>query len=121
MKASRKKQPDSPSGSETQQIALQSHSHGCVMTVRAMPGARREGIVGRHGPALKVAVTAAAQKGKANKALIDVLTKQLGLKRSALELVAGQTSPNKKVLVHGVNCSALRARLDRILTGNAMP
>lgn len=92
-------------------IALEAHTEGCVLPLRVQPGARRDGIVGRHGAALKVAVTAAPEKGKANEAVLKVLQKQLGIKRSALEILGGHTSRNKRVLVRGVDAAALCARL----------
>ncbi len=43
--------------------------------MRAHAGARQNGIVGEHNGMLRVAVTAAPEKGKANKAIVDVLSK----------------------------------------------
>ena len=48
---------------------------------------------------LKVALTQAAEKGKANAALIDLLAKTLGLSKSQIELVTGETSRQKRLLI----------------------
>jgi uncharacterized protein (TIGR00251 family) len=106
-------------GAATEAIALEEHAEGCVLAIHVQPGSRRAGIVGRHGDALKVAVTAAPEKGKANEALLEVLHKQLGVKRSTLEILSGHTSRRKKVLVRTVDAAALRELLRAELAGTA--
>jgi uncharacterized protein (TIGR00251 family) len=96
-------------------IALADHPEGCVLPVRAQPGARRAGVQGEHRGALKVAVTARPQEGRANEALADVLREALGLKRSQLELLAGQTSRDKRFLIRGVDRDELQRRLSGLL------
>ena len=61
----------------------------CVVARAGQPGARRNGIMGIHAGALKVAVTQAAEKGKANQAVADVLCDALGLRPSQIELRSG--------------------------------
>jgi hypothetical protein len=51
---------------------------------------------------LKVSVTQIAEKGKANKALVEVVAKGLGLRKSQLALLTGETSSHKRFLVRGV-------------------
>jgi uncharacterized protein (TIGR00251 family) len=82
-----------------------------VLAVRAQPRARRSGIVGVHDGALKVAVTAPADKGKANEAIAAVLAEALQVKRSQIALLAGATSRAKKFLIRGLAADVLRARL----------
>ncbi len=96
-------------------ILVHDHPEGCVLSVRAQPGARRNGIVGAQGGSLKVAVTAPADQGKANKALLDVIAKGLGLKRSQVELVGGPAQREKRFLVRGVTASQLQHVLAKIL------
>lgn len=62
-------------------------------------GARGDRIVGAHGGALKVTVAAPPERGKANRAVLDLLAEALGLARSSLEIVSGVTSPDKIVLI----------------------
>ena len=92
-------------------IELTAHEEGCILPVRAQPGARKAGIQGEHSGALKVAVTAPPEDGRANRALIELLREALGLKRSQLELVSGETSRDKRFLVRGVSVEELRERL----------
>jgi uncharacterized protein (TIGR00251 family) len=96
-------------------IQITDHAEGCVVNVRAQPGARRNTIVGRQGDALKIAVTAPPDKGRANASLVLVLADALGLKRSQVELIAGETSRAKKVLVRDMTAAQLRAKLDGLM------
>jgi uncharacterized protein len=92
-------------------LDLQPHADGTILPVRAQPGARRNEIRGEQDGMLKVCVTQAPEKGKANKAVIELLSKSLGLRRSQIELLSGDTSHQKRFLVHGLTAQEL---LDRI-------
>lgn len=88
---------------------------GLYIRVHVAPGARREGVFGVHGKALKVAVRAAAQKGKANQAVEGLLASILCLPASQVRVVSGHHGRNKKVFVPGDGerlLSALQARLN---------
>ena len=61
---------------------------------------------------MKVSVTAAREKGKANKAIVALLSDLLGVPKSSIEVVAGVTSDRKRVLVHGATIDNVRAALD---------
>ena len=97
-------------------IELTAHAEGCVIAVRAQPGARRNGIVGEQNGALKVAVTAPPDKGRANKAIEEVLAEAFGLKKSQVELVSGPTSRDKRFLLRGTGAEEIRPRLAHIGT-----
>jgi uncharacterized protein len=96
-------------------IDLQPHAEGTVLPVRAQPGARRNEIRGAQNGALRVSITQAAEKGKANKALVELLAKLLSLKRSQIELMSGETSHQKRFLVRGVTPDELSARIQQAL------
>jgi uncharacterized protein (TIGR00251 family) len=97
-------------------IQLSEHAEGVILPVRAQPGARKAGIVGEHGGALKVAVTAPPEDGRANKALVEVLCESLGVKRSQVELVSGQTSRDKRFVIRGLSVVELQQRLAEVKT-----
>ena len=96
-------------------IRLDETPAGIVLRVKAQPGARRNGVVGEQAGALKVSVTQAPEKGKANDAIIDVLTRSLELKRSQVELKSGVTSSRKTFLVTGISEADLRLRIGTLL------
>jgi uncharacterized protein len=83
-------------------IDITDRAEDCVLPVRAQPGAKKTAIVGEYHGALKIAVTAPPNGGRANDALIEALRDKLGLKRSQIELIGGQTSRDKKFLIHGM-------------------
>ncbi len=83
-------------------IALETHPDGTILRVKAHAGARRNAIRGETGGALQVSVTQAPEKRKANKAIIALLSDALGVRKSQIELLAGETSPQKKFLIRDV-------------------
>jgi uncharacterized protein (TIGR00251 family) len=98
-------------------IAITDHPEGCVLPVRAQPGARKTGVLGEQAGALKVAVTAPPEDGRANKALLETLRDALGVKRSQIELLGGQTSRDKRFLIRGLTPPELQSRLTALLGG----
>ena len=94
---------------------IQDHPEGCVLSVRAQPGARRNGIVGEKAGTLKVAVTAPPDQGRANKALIEVLAECLGIKKSQVELLSGQTHREKRFLIRGVTRQQISDAIGKLL------
>jgi uncharacterized protein (TIGR00251 family) len=96
-------------------VALEPHPEGTILPVRAHPGARRNEIRGEQNGMLKVSVTQAAEKGKANKALIALLSKELSVRKSQIELISGVTSSQKRFLVREVTSEQLSARIEHVL------
>jgi len=96
-------------------IQIVGHAEGSVLPVRAQPGARRTGVVGEQNGALKIAVTAPPDKGKANDAIQEVLCATFGLARRQVELVSGAGSRSKKFLLRGATLEIVRQRLQTIL------
>jgi uncharacterized protein len=90
-------------------IAVAPHPEGCTLAVRAHPGARKAGVLGEQANALKIAVTAPPEDGRANQALTELLRDWLGLKRSQVVLVSGATNRNKQFLIRGLTPEDLRS------------
>ena len=97
-------------------ITITEHAEGCVLAVRAQPGARRVGVQGEQGGALKVAVSAPPQDGRANQALAEALRQALGVRRSQVELLSGQTSRDKRFLIRGLSRAELAKRVAALLS-----
>jgi uncharacterized protein (TIGR00251 family) len=96
-------------------IAVTPHAEGCLLPVRAQPGARKNAVLGEQAGALKVAVTAPPEDGRANQALTEVLREGLGLKRSQVELIGGAKSRQKAFLIRGLGPAELQAKLHALL------
>lgn len=88
-------------------IDLEEALDGMLLPVKARAGASQNAITGTHDGRLKVSVTQAPEKGKANQAIVKLLAKSLGLSRSQIELVSGETSPQKTFLVSGMTLADL--------------
>ena len=69
--------------------------------LKVIPKASRDRVAGWVGDRLKVQVTAAPERGKANDAVVEVLAAALGLPRGRVRIVAGETSPLKTVEIDG--------------------
>jgi len=95
-------------------IELTAHADGVIVPVKAEPGSRHQGIRGEHGGALKVAVRQAAEKGKANQALVETLAAELGVKKQQIELLSGATNGRKRFLIRGVDIETLRSRIEAL-------
>ena len=72
---------------------------GWRFAVSVRPGSRRDEIVGLQADALKVAITAPPEKGKANKALCRLLAREMGVPPSAVSVSRGPASRHKEVVV----------------------
>jgi uncharacterized protein (TIGR00251 family) len=72
-------------------------------------------VQGEQGGALKVAVSAPPEDGRANQALVEALREALGVRRSQVELLSGQTSRDKRFLIRGVSRAELEKRVAALL------
>lgn len=73
-------------------------------------------MVGEHGGALKVAVQAPPEDGKANDAITDLLRKSFGISKQQIELSSGHTSRDKKFLLTGITLEQLQAKITALLS-----
>jgi uncharacterized protein (TIGR00251 family) len=93
-----------------------------VLRLHVQPGAGRTAVTGRHGDALKVKVAAPPERGRANDACTALVAELAGVKATAVELTAGETSRNKRFRITGADLEAFTQRLDLTLeeaSGNA--
>lgn len=96
------------------EVKLEATDQGIRLPVKAVAGARRSKIVGAQDGALKVCVTQVAEKGKANQAIIAMISKELGLRKSQIQLVSGHTSPRKVFLIGRITRDELAERIDEL-------
>ncbi len=103
--------PDNLEASLSEPIQLQSVKGSVVVSVRAQPAARKNALTGVHDGALKIAVTAAPENGKANVAIAELLSERLGVAKSKVKLVSGATARSKKFSVDGISLEEVAKRL----------
>jgi len=80
-------------------LQLETRETGVILSLKVNPKARQNALTGIHDGQLKISVTAPPEKGKANAAVLKLIATELGLKKGDLELIAGETSQQKKVLI----------------------
>jgi uncharacterized protein (TIGR00251 family) len=76
---------------------LVADGNGVSLRLHVQPGAKKTEIAGLHGDALKVRLAAPPVDGKANACLIEFIARQLGVAKSAVELLSGETSRSKRL------------------------
>ena len=77
--------------------------------IKAVPGAKKDEIVGRLGDRLKVRVSAPPEGGKANAAICELIAAALGVKARDVRVVGGQSRAEKTVEIDGVEAAALES------------
>ena len=77
--------------------------------VHVQPRASRTEIAGQHGNALKVRLHSPPVNGQANEELVKFLSEKLGVSRSSIRIIGGQSSRRKTVEVDGVSVESVRA------------
>ncbi|MGD9782534.1 MAG: DUF167 domain-containing protein [Kiritimatiellia bacterium] len=85
---------------------------GAVLNLRIVPRASKNALQGEHGDALKIRLCAPPVDGAANAALVEFLSDFFSLPRARIQLLSGQTSRHKRVLLAGVSASAVRSHLN---------
>jgi len=63
------------------------------------PNSRKAGVEGIHGGRIKVRIKAPPEKGKANKELVDMISKVTGVSKDRISIKAGITSNYKRVVI----------------------
>jgi len=81
------------------------------ISVRVQPDARKSELLGFSDGVWQVKVSAPPVKGKANAALIALLSDVLGVGKSQLSIIKGHTSRNKVIAVHGLSEVEITKRL----------
>ena len=77
-------------------------TEGISLRVYAQPGAARSALAGVRGDELLVRIAAKPQDGAANEELRALLSRCLQVSKSQVEVVRGQSSRHKAVLIRGV-------------------
>lgn len=100
--------PSHPSDGIGAELRVTARPGGVRLSVQVQPRARRPGVDGIHGDALRVRVAAAPVDGAANEAVVATLAGALGVPRGAVRVIAGQTARAKVIDVDGVSVEAVR-------------
>ena len=86
-----------------------------TLSIKVVPGASRDRVVGRYGDAIKVQVSAPPEGGKANQAVVELIAATLGLRGNQVQIAKGHTQSRKIVHIDGL----AQAEVDRRLVPSA--
>jgi len=78
---------------------LSTHADGVLLQLSVMPNAKRTEVDGLHDGALRVRLAAPPIDGRANEALVAWLAKSLGVRKRDVEVLRGESSRRKQVVV----------------------
>lgn len=92
---------------------LETKNGRVLMRIRLTPKASRNAVGGTHADEkgkiwLKAAVTAVPEKGRANEALIELLSKTFKIRKSAIDLVSGETDRHKTFEISDADETSIR-------------
>ncbi|MHC4463071.1 MAG: DUF167 domain-containing protein [Planctomycetota bacterium] len=92
-------------------LRIQEIDEGVIFTAKIVPGSSQTAVCGLLDDMVKIKVAAAPEKGKANQCFIELLAKQLGVKKNAVSIISGKTNPIKRVQVLGISAETLLKKL----------
>jgi uncharacterized protein (TIGR00251 family) len=92
-------------------LKIENTDDGVVFSAKIVPGSSRTCVCGLLDGMLKIKISAQPEKGKANRSLLEFLAKKLGVKKSAISVISGQTNPIKQVQALGVSSDSLLKKL----------
>ena len=90
---------------------LRETAGGTLLSVKLQPRAAKNEIGEPLGNELKIKVTAPPVDAAANQALVEFLADKLDCSRGKVELIRGQTSRHKTILIHGFTPEEVLAKL----------
>ncbi len=73
-----------------------------VINIKVEPRSSKSGITGYYGDGLKVKLNSPPVEGKANKELIEILSREFKISKKDIEIIRGEKSKNKVVRLNGV-------------------
>ena len=80
------------------------------------PGAARSELVGRHGNGWRARIAVPPERGRANRALEQLLAEALGVRRDRVAVVAGKSKRRKVVEIEELDADEIDRRLDAACT-----
>ena len=94
------------------QLNIQQSANAVVFSVKVVPRSSKTAVAGVLGGMLKIKLAAAPEKGKANESLVEFLADTLGVKKNAISIISGHTSPVKTIQITGTSTESLLDKLN---------
>jgi uncharacterized protein (TIGR00251 family) len=96
-------------------LSIRETADGIEVPLHVQPRARRSGIAGHHGGALKLKLTAPPVDQAANRALVEYFAALLELPRSCFQLTSGEKSRNKVLAIKGISARTFLVQISKEL------
>ncbi len=90
---------------------MKQSKEGILLNIRAHPGSSKKKVE-TSSQRIDIYMNSPAEKGKANKEAMSVLAKALAIPVSSIEIVRGEKSRNKTVLIKGLDLENAKSRLE---------
>ena len=81
------------------------------INVRVTTKASKNDIRGVKNDELLISVTAVPENNKANIAIIDLISKKIGVPKSKMRIISGEKNRNKKISIDAENIEEVLSRL----------
>ena len=90
---------------------IEAKADGIRLALHVQPRASRTELAGPYGDALRIRVASPPVDGAANLELLRFLAELLGVPRSSVRLISGQSARRKAVFVKGLTLSTVEHKL----------
>ena len=90
---------------------FRSHAEGIIISLHVIPNAPKNEIIGIYNNHLKIKIKAPPVEGKANEEIISLFKQILNISKNKIELLSGEKSKNKSVLIRGWTQEQLQSHL----------
>jgi uncharacterized protein (TIGR00251 family) len=92
---------------------LQEKENGVVVQIYVIPNAKKTEIIGQYGESLKVKISSPPVDGAANREIKKFFSKIFNLNKSKVEILHGEKSKNKKILLKDIT----KSTIEKVLGG----
>ena len=90
---------------------FQTTPEGVIISLHVLPNAPKNEVIGEYNGALKIKIKSPPVDGKANAEITAFLANQLALPKKRVEILKGDKSKQKKVLILGLSIAQIRSLL----------
>ncbi len=103
--------PEDTPANNKESIKIIRRQDAVVFYVKVIPAGSRTSFEGIYDGMLKIKLSAAPERGKANQALINFLADKLDVKKKFIKIISGLTSKVKQVAVEQISPETLTEKL----------
>ncbi|MGA2914874.1 MAG: DUF167 domain-containing protein [Sedimentisphaerales bacterium] len=107
--------PENASGETKNDIKITCGQNAVFFSVKVIPASSRTGLAGVQNGIIRIKLSAAPEKGKANQALIEFLADLLGVKKKIITITSGLTTKVKQIAVEQETSQAIIEKLRSVL------